>query len=216
MPKSSHVTLVAMLLALSGISYANDRIERKRWLQSGDRSTQLHYFLWLLNKSCDSLPKDEFIQGAHILLNDNGLIYNRFIEHFKGHVACRHSSHYRSEKSPQLYIEGLYAKDSNIYYIHVLVGKTKKGAREHTWFQAESSPWRAPSSALREQLKYALGNANSVISHGHDFLRYKYTGRQAGPDGSSDHTDELPYILQCTGALSERTTLPVDDSVLKH
>lgn len=59
---------------------------------------------------------------------------------------------------------------------NILVGTTEHG---HTWFQLERS-------------------ACCTCSHCGDWIRFKYTGRNQGPEGSSCRTESNPIVLNCT------------------
>ena len=192
--------LLAVLAALTALSYANDQRERKQWLPGGKKEGELENFWWLLSKyNCKTEDvKKRFLDGTHFILDDKGQIYDTLRD--SPHVSFRHSSHYSqdAEQYPQLYIEGLEKKSPPIY-LHILIGKTHKSNSAHTWFQVENSPWRAPSKKVKDQVTYIASNAHTAALHGYDFLRHYLRQEQLGPAGFSENTEAKPFHVPCSG-----------------
>lgn len=111
----------------------------------------------------------EISKGAHVKLMDN---WNAYRKWKRGYInGTRTSSHLSSDQ--QFAIRGKVVKE-------MLVGCGNMGEERFTWFQLENAPM-------------AFGN---ITEHMCDYLRYRITGKQCGPYGTSVHTDKNPIVLR--------------------
>lgn len=116
----------------------------------------------------------EILKGAHVRVPDDGDLYEQLRKNPK--AIPRRSSH------PS--VGQQYAIRGNFLSEH-LFGQVDVEQQRYSWFQLENHPM-------------SFGHA---IRHMLDYLKYKATGKQQGPHGSSIHTDKNPIILnQSVGA----------------
>ena len=120
------------------------------------------------------------LQGAHIVLNDNGSIYKQVMNLF-GSDNVRYSSHYKN-KSKQYFVNFQLGK----IFIHILLGHTDDG---NTFFQFERSPWNN-KNVLVNLFTHPL----MTLSHTKDFLNHKASKQNVGPTGKSSHTESSPLV----------------------
>ena len=196
-----------ILALLATIGAVNEGRERKRWQHDGDNSQVLADFLTTVQKICPGISayKKSILRGAHIILADDGSVYDKFDklgDTASGSVGTyRNSSHYPDQKIAAYYIEGSIhiAEVDRAVYIHLLVGKmVDEHARIHTWFQVERTPWRSPSHAnISRQLLHMAGNVHNVVLHGKDYLVYRLTGKQVGALGLSEHNEQNAINVKC-------------------
>lgn len=115
---------------------------------------------------------DKILNGAHIIIeNDQAQLYNKW-QNLKN-CRPRSSSHYLFNRLGQQYAI------TGSAFTEVLFGQKIHNGKLSTWFQAEASP--------------AVGG--SFWSHAKDFLIYILSGKNIGPQGTSNHTDRSPIIL---------------------
>jgi len=57
-----------------------------------------------------------------------------------------------------------------------------------TWFQLEGSPYRT--------LSFSMWMNGQNVAHMLDFFEYRFSGKNVGPMGSSEHTDQTPLKLE--------------------
>lgn len=103
----------------------------------------------------------EIRNGAYVILEDDGALYNEKLARGRKRFWCEHAS-----SSPVYDVPG--SGGSN-----VLIGTTSQG---HTWLQWERS---------------------SCCSWAHlgDWFWYAVTGKNQGPEGTSERTEKNPLIL---------------------
>lgn len=126
---------------------------------------------------------DEFLKGAHFVVEDNGQLFDEIAGRKLGDLTSanssesplahqRSSSHYRMTK---------LASDISFQAFPVvselLVGKARVGDKTFTWFQTEGHP---------------VVDIRTAILHTIDYLKYKLTGRNIGFYGDSEFTDSKP------------------------
>ncbi len=106
--------------------------------------------------------------GAHVLLLDDGSTYKEWSENpaFK----TGRSSHPSNDQ--QYRMSGKLVKE-------LLFSTVKHEGKVHTWFQLESHPMSFGHVAL----------------HMLAYVKYKLSGRNQGPYGSSHHVDQKPLII---------------------
>lgn len=107
----------------------------------------------------------EVMRGAHVELADGHAAYHTW--RTLRSAKSRKSSH--QSDGTQYQVSGPFSKA-------ILFGKR----RDVTWLQLEGHPW---------------SGVQSRIGHIQDFLRYKFTGQNQGPYGSSSHTDKNPLRI---------------------
>lgn len=110
----------------------------------------------------------EFLKGANIRLNDNGELYDKWME--LPHRKNRVSSH--PSNGSQYAIRGNFLKE-NLFYIRVEDG------RRYTRLQLEAEPVTLTKTA----------------EHMCTYLRYRCSGLNQGPYGESEHNDRNPLII---------------------
>lgn len=117
------------------------------------------------NFEISTTQMQEILKGAHVHLKDGGKAYFHWLKEVKN-KHTRVSSHPASDK--QFAVRGEFVKE-------LLFSKLD----DCTWFQLEGSP-------------VSFGN---VTTHMIDYFKYKITGRNQGPYGSSKYTHNDPLIL---------------------
>ena len=122
----------------------------------------------------------QMLRGANVSISDAGQIYDGFkndaITTRSLNPYSRISSHESS--APQ------YASNLGPHMRTILMGKTDEG---NTWMQLEGAPWGITQSL------------SNNVSHILDYLRYKMTGENQGPYGSSAYTDQKRLNLNYLG-----------------
>lgn len=118
----------------------------------------------------------EILSGAHVLIADDGALYDE-LSTKPGFNHKRQSSHYSDQKtSPQQYaVRGKFSKE-------ILYGKMEKDGKIYSWCQLEANPMKGISRA----------SFNHIFV---DFVRYRMTGKNQGPMGSSIHTENNEPLL---------------------
>lgn len=115
---------------------------------------------------------EEMLKGGHVQLDDNGQFYDELVRSFKSSLSERISSHHSVQQQYSL---------SYPIVKEVLFGVTEdKDGNKRTWIQFE---------------KHNTKTLINLIMHIVDFIRYKWTGKNIGPFGSSEHTDENPLVI---------------------
>lgn len=114
----------------------------------------------------------EIFKGAHIRIEDNGELYERWAN-LKS-ARKRISSHPSIEGTKQYGIEGPWVHE-------LLFGVVEVNGVRHTFFQFENTPW---SSGLSNR-----------VGHATDAIEYFFTNKNIGPYGTSEHTDRKPIQL---------------------
>ena len=110
----------------------------------------------------------EILRGAHVRIDDQGKLYNRWSK-LQNHE--RISSHECIKGKKQYGITGSWVHE-------FLFGCVKENGKTKTFFQLENTPWA-------EGLKNRAG-------HSVDAMKYVLTRENIGPYGSSAHTDKKP------------------------
>lgn len=113
----------------------------------------------------------QILKGAHVRLEDNGKQYNEWTKAFAQDIKPRISSH--ASTATQYGYSGPAIRE-------LLFSKNKEKGKTYTWFQLEKHP-------------VAFGH---IIRHTIDFFKYKLTGKQQGPYGSSAATDQRPIYIR--------------------
>jgi hypothetical protein len=119
----------------------------------------------------DPIQLEQILKGAHVRLDDNGEMYEKWVSELKKKNE-RVSSH-GSDKQ-QYGIQGPFIKELLFSRI------TDEQGHKQTWFQLENHP-------------VSLGH---IIRHMIDYFKYKFTRENQGPYGSSPFTDSVPIILK--------------------
>mgnify|MGYP007042564060 CR=1 FL=1 len=151
---------------------------------------------------CRVLSEDAFLwhalAGAHIRLADNGQVFETTADRYKNNK--RFSSH--DSEATTVYIEGpaealvdtaktpLLQEELQGRWVHVLLGKASKDGVATTWFQMERTPWRFHRENIRSLL--FMFELHNMASHGVDFARYRWSGRQQGVHDNSENTEDQP------------------------
>lgn len=113
----------------------------------------------------------EIFMGAHVRLDDNGQLYDEWVKKIPdASKKSRISSHPSNAK--QYGVRGPLVKE-------LLFSRIKEGEKDYTWFQLENHP-------------VSFGH---IIRHMIDFFKYRLTGMQQGPDGSSKATHFKPLVI---------------------
>ncbi len=141
----------------------------KKSTNPGDSLQKAAVIIDIMEKAV--LPhSSDFLQGAHIMVEDNGSMYDRLKN--LGLIKERFSSHHRGNKDgPDASIQ------AGEIFREFLVGKTKDGK---TWFQLEA---------------HSIGGISNFIKHMVDYVTYVLTGKNVGQYGLSEHVDSKPIIL---------------------
>jgi len=110
--------------------------------------------------------------GAFVSVEDNGAIFEEWqtLQRIKSRI----SSHASDGK--QYCLRGEFVKE-------MLFGSTITflDNKRISWFQLEAHP---------------LTNPITLVLHGLDFVKYKITGHNQGPYGTSEHTDRNPLHIR--------------------
>ncbi len=114
---------------------------------------------------------EEFFKGGHLVIEDDGELYNKWNTFTRKTDRNNSSSHDSIDK--QFSIQGPLVKEC-------LIGTRMVGDKKATWIQLESHP----TSVLH------------VIGHLVSFLKYKLTGKNQGPYGQSKYTEKKPCIIE--------------------
>lgn len=112
----------------------------------------------------------EVFMGAHIRLDDGGELYKEWVAKIEQKNA-RMSSH--PADNIQYGVRGPLVKE-------LLFSRTTEDGKTYTWLQLENNPV----------------TVGSVIRHFLDYIKYKWSGRNQGPDGTSVATHHNPLILK--------------------
>ncbi len=130
--------------------------------------------LSLLENDFDISPDQwaEILKGAHVLLEDDGKTYGIWEEKLRTQKS-RISSHASDKDAKQFEVKGPLVKA--FLYSIITMNHVK-----FTWFQMENNP-------------LSFGH---IFRHGLDYFKYKLTGCNQGPYGSSTATDKLPILLK--------------------
>lgn len=128
----------------------------------------------------------EVMKGAHIIIDDGGDLYDQLVA--KGVVSTRVSSHHKDNKA-----DSDVSLQAGEVFREFLVGKTKDGK---TWFQVEAHS--ATTSVSLTTIPKAI---KDLILHLVDFIQYKWTGKNVGQYGLSEHTDKNPIIVRSSEEL---------------
>jgi hypothetical protein len=110
----------------------------------------------------------EILKGGHVHVRDGGILYEQLKKNSNARV--RYSSH--PSTGPQYAIRGNFLSEH-------LFGQHLDELGRYSWFQLENHPM-------------TFGH---WIRHMIDYVKYKATGKNQGPHGSSIHTDRKPIIL---------------------
>ncbi len=114
----------------------------------------------------------EMLNGGHLNLDDDGKFYNELVTHFSLSISKRVSSHH--SVTQQYSLSYPISKE-------VLFGVTEDAeGRKRTWVQFE---------------KHNTKNLLNIILHLIDYLKYRITGKNIGPFGSSEHTESNPLVV---------------------
>jgi hypothetical protein len=117
----------------------------------------------------------EIFSGAHVRIRDNGMAYAQWLAFQKKQT--RISSH--PSETTQYSLQGQVVSEM----LFGTVKEVNEFGEElfYSWFQLERHPFNK--------------NPFNVVAHGIDYLKYKITGKNQGPYGSSIYTDKNPIIL---------------------
>lgn len=131
------------------------------------------YFIKYLSDNYEITPQilEKILRGAYVQLSDEGESYGVWSQDFL-QKRPRISSHPSMPNLPQYGLSGEFVSE-------LLYGKNLVNNREVTWFQLERNPVR-------------FGHINRHLL---DYVRYKFTGHNQGPYGSTIETHNNPLIL---------------------
>lgn len=147
------------------------------------------------NYELDAEQTVKILQGAHILLVDNGTFHQIFKESSSQRISSHPSSEgyaysfqgaavrelLFSKISKDMAQGRLHEKYSEELKTTIAIQEINFGdIDELSWFQLEKNP---------------IVDFKSFLGHAVDYLRYKFTGKQQGPYGSSHHVDTTPVII---------------------
>jgi hypothetical protein len=118
----------------------------------------------------DPYNMNEFLQGAHIVVHDGGMIYD--ILDALDHTSERVSSHY-----PHLKEVSDISMQADGIFNEFLIGKTSEG---FTWFQLEA---------------HSTKGLWNTLAHGIDYIYYLLSGKNVSQYGYSVHNDHNPIEL---------------------
>lgn len=120
------------------------------------------------NYAIDKEHLQEILFGAHVLLDDGGAAYTKWISE----LAVRYgiSSHHSADR--QYRMRGALIKE-------LLFSVREENQKTYTWFQLENHP-------------FSFGY---ILRHAWDYLSYKWDGLNRGPEGCSKHTHHQPLHL---------------------
>lgn len=114
----------------------------------------------------------EMLNGGHLNMEDGGKFYDELVRNFNSSISKRISSHH--SVAQQYSLSYPISKE-------VLFGVTEDAeGRKRTWMQFE---------------KHNTKNLLNIILHLIDYIKYRITGKNIGPFGSSEHTDSNPLIV---------------------
>ncbi|MDR3502820.1 MAG: hypothetical protein P4L79_09575 [Legionella sp.] len=114
----------------------------------------------------------ELLNGGHLNLKDDGKFYDELVNHFNSSINKRLSSHH--SVAQQYSLSYPISKE-------VLFGVTEDSeGKKRTWIQFE---------------KHDTKNLLNIILHLIDYIKYRITGKNIGPFGSSEHTDSNPLVI---------------------
>jgi hypothetical protein len=114
----------------------------------------------------------EILNGGHLNLEDGGKFYDELVNTFNSSISKRVSSHHSIAQ--QYSLSYPIAKE-------VLFGITENSeGKKVTWMQFE---------------KHNTKNLLNIILHLIDYIKYRITGKNIGPFGSSEHTDSNPLVI---------------------
>lgn len=116
---------------------------------------------------------EEMLKGGHLKFQDNGTLYNELAVEFNSNLQKRFSSH--NSIGQQYSLSGPVIKE-----ILFGVSEDKEGNRT-TWIQFE-----------RHHTKTIV----ELILHLVDYVMHKWTGKNIGPFGASNHTEQNPIIVE--------------------
>ncbi len=147
------------------------------------------------NYELDAEQTVKILQRAHILLVDNGTFHQVFKESSSQRISSHPSSEgyaysFQGTAVKELLFSKI-SKDMAHGRLHKEYNEELKTTiaiqeinfgdiEELSWFQLEKNP---------------IVDFKSFLGHAVDYLRYKFTGKQQGPYGSSHHVDTTPVII---------------------
>lgn len=141
----------------------------------------------------------EIIKGAHVVINDDGALYNKLCEHAKERV----SSHYKNQKVDNK--KDLSISAAGAGFNEFLCGvKRGEDGKLHTWFQFEGHSLQRDKEIESFFIKVVntilavLGLNTNIILHAGDFINYAFHRKKKniGQYGSSDYTESNPLITE--------------------
>jgi len=151
----------------------------------------------------------KILNGAFIIIKDNGYFYKKWVYYHKQVLKKRNkilepildnilnsSSHYSCNNQYRLGNGIIYdINDDLTNTFDLLIGTSclhknnicKKNKKCHTWFQLERS---------------RISSLYNMMTHVFDYINYKISGRNIGPFGESEHTEfNDPIMLELKKAL---------------
>lgn len=115
---------------------------------------------------------EEMLKGGHLKFVDDGSLYNELVTTFQECLYERTSSHQSCAK--QYSFSGPVVKE-------VLFGVSQdENGNFNTWIQFE---------------KHSTRNILDFLLHLFDYIVHKITGKNVGPYGLSDYTENAPLVL---------------------
>lgn len=116
---------------------------------------------------------EEILKGAHVRLRDQGFSYQKWAVEIPTNAKKERLSSHPSDKHAKQYgVRGPFFKE-------FLFSQITEDNEVFTWFQLENNP-------------FSFGY---FYRHTFDYLKYKITGKQQGPYGSSFATHHAPIFL---------------------
>lgn len=116
---------------------------------------------------------EEALKGGHFKFHDNGGLYEELVANFQQTLKNRWSSH--DSCVPQYSFSGPVISE-------VLMGvSVDADGNRRTWIQFE---------------KHNMRTIVGLIMHLIDYLHYKLIGKNIGPYGTSEYTENKPFVIR--------------------
>jgi len=128
----------------------------------------------------------EIFKGAYIIIkNDDSYFYNKWKKLSTKYAVTSSHSSIKKQFAISSGTLGKYSKNKEGFQI--LIGVTDKFDKNSTWLQIERS-------ALFHKNDVGKGLVN-LVYHMMDFVTYKITDKNVGPNGNSKYTEKKPLTV---------------------
>lgn len=196
-------------------------IDKSDKLKAADATKHLEKALAIVNiissielqTTMDIPLHTEIIKGAHVVINDDGAIYDQLREHANERL----SSHYKNHKVDNKQDLSISAAAAGFNEFLCGVKKGEDG-KLHTWFQFEGHSLQRDkemegifSNIINTILALVGLNINKIL-HGGDFVSYvlNFKKKNIGQYGNSDFTESNPIALVVKESSLDAETSPLD------